>query len=90
LIKIKKILVHNVHLEVLTLSSQYNLVSFHFSTILGAKSDIMQETILLIIYLPQVLHQLEGMFLRHKIILSVLAASCLILHRREKHNYALL
>jgi hypothetical protein len=41
-------------------------VSFHFSVILGAESDIVQEAFLFIIDLPQILYQLQRMFLRYK------------------------
>ena len=54
------------HLEVFTLSCQDDLVSFHFPAILGAESDIMQEAFLFIIDLPQILYQLQRMFLRYK------------------------
>ena len=56
------------HLEVVTLNSQNDPMSFYFSFLSGDESHVMKEAILLFVDLPKVLHQLKGVLLRDDVV----------------------
>ena len=62
----------------------------HFPTVLGAEYDIMQEAVLLIIDTPQVLHQLERMFLGYKTGWAGLVLNIHYIKTEQSHPYSFL
>ena len=66
------------YLEIVTLSCQYHPVSPDLTAVFGDEFHVVEETVLIFIELPEVLHQLETMLLSYQAVRGRLSLLSLV------------
>ena len=62
------LILYSSYLEIVTLGCQYHLVGPHLAAVPGHEDHIIEEAVLVLIELPEVLHQLHGVLWYYQVV----------------------